>query len=151
MVYRFLFFNAAILDSFFSYRFNIEGKQINLRCGEQYFYIQDLFFFSTPQAPTSSPPNSGSFSLSNQALSNPSLTSQALSSHGLTREALDVYARGFPSYRPEDEALRLSLAGAGLPYGIDPAAYAAYAAAAAAYHPAILQQQAALAAHSPYR
>ncbi|GFR82730.1 genetic suppressor element 1 [Elysia marginata] len=105
----------------------------------------------TPQAPISSPPTSNNYSLSNQALSNPSLASQALHGHGLTREAMELYARGINAYRPEDEALRLGLTGAGLPYGIDPAAYAAYAAAAAAYHPAILQQQAVLAAHSPYR
>lgn len=54
----------------------------------------------------------------------------------VTSQALHPYARNFHSYRSEEEELLRH--GLPLPYGIDHAAFAA-----AAYHPALLQQQAA--------
>ncbi|CAG5129219.1 unnamed protein product [Candidula unifasciata] len=65
---------------------------------------------------------------------------RSISASGVPVTSQMLYARNFPAYHPEEEELIRH--GLTLPYGIDPAAYAA---AASAYHPALLQQQAAFA------
>ncbi|BFZ13529.1 hypothetical protein BsWGS_16567 [Bradybaena similaris] len=61
---------------------------------------------------------------------------RSVSAGGVPVTSQLLYARNFPAFRPEEEELLRH--GLALPYGMDAASYAA---AASAYHPALLQQQ----------